>query len=126
MKWTSAHVGQHQQLVTPEAAELQKEAGWLAPGVNPDLHAPEISQPGDESEVNLHGDVEGSPYSTSPGEISLSEAADKAGKPDPQAAVSDDDGTREREVESRGRGVSTEALARDDEADDKPKRASRK
>jgi hypothetical protein len=109
------HTGQHRQDISPEESAEQKDMG-LTPGLTPDLHAPEISDPSLETEKNLHGDVPGSPYSPTPGEMSLGEAADKAKEAAPQAA--DDADTRARELESRRTGVPTETLAAEDDAND--------
>lgn len=120
VKWDSVHVGKHRQAISGEEAQAQADAG-LTPGITPDLHAPEISPPHMESETNLHGDVAGSPYSDSPGEISLKQAAeqDKANASQPRADAA---GTRGREIESRVTGIDTETLAAEDEAEgDGPK-----
>lgn len=122
MKWDRVHVGKHRQAISDEEAQAQDEAG-LTPGLTPDLHAPEISPPSLEPETNLHGDIEGSPYSSSPGEMSLHEAAEQE-KSQPSQAGADAADTREREIESRVTGVDTETLAAEDEAegnDPKPK-----
>jgi hypothetical protein len=119
------HQGQARQAIGPEESEAQAEAG-LTPGITPDLHAPEITHPGDEEEINLHGDVDGSPFSANPGEMSVAEAAEKSkdGADQPSEDMAD---TRERERESRLTGTPTEALAADDEADTPaPKRSAKK
>jgi hypothetical protein len=112
VNWKNVHSGQHRQgYISPDEIEAAQAAG-LTPGINPDLHAPEISNPANEPELNLHGDVAGSPFSSTPGEISLAQAGDK-GK-DANAAK-DDAGTRAVEMESRRTGVSTGVLAAEDE-----------
>jgi hypothetical protein len=82
-----AHQGQHRQQISDAELEQmtdpeQEQAAGSAPGVTAELKVPEISNPSDEAEVNLHGDVAGSPYSATPGTMSLAEAdeADKADK----------------------------------------------
>jgi hypothetical protein len=42
------------------------------------LHVPQIQLPRDTEPKNLHGDVEGSPYSRNPGEIGLEDIEAKA------------------------------------------------
>lgn len=96
------------------------EAG-VSPGISPDLHAPEIVAPGEEPEMNLHGDIEGSPFSREPGKISLAEAGEedekrRAKRKGADADASDEAATRERVIESRKTGISTETLAAQDEA----------
>lgn len=131
MDYSKAHQGQNRQDISPDEAEEQAASG-LKPGVSPDLHAPSISHDGAAPEINLHGDVPGSPYSSTPGEISLTEAAEaeRAAMADPDQAAEDDADTREREVGSRRTGVPTEQLAAEDEAGDDPeptpKRPARK
>lgn len=125
MDYGKCHVGQHRQLISMDEAEALKEAGFV-PGITPDLHAPEIVLPGNAQQTNLHGDIDGSPYSANPGEISLAEAAEKAkGEADPSGDMVD---TRAREIESRVTGVDTETLAAEDEAEgeksSKPKSSS--
>lgn len=122
MKHDRMHQGNKRQDISQGEAEAQQDAGLTA-GVTPDLHAPEITHPSEESEINLHGDIDGSPFSANPGEMSLADAAE-VDKANADAAVSDDDATRQREVESRITGVDTETLAAEDEAegdDPKPK-----
>jgi hypothetical protein len=109
------HQGQYRQAINPDEAEAQKDAG-LTPGITPDLHAPEIVHPADTTETNLHGDVPGSPYSTTPGEMSVAEAAEQS-QAASSAPATDDRDTRARELESRRTGVDTETLAAEDEAE---------
>lgn len=127
MRWDRVHVGQHRQgVMSNDEIEAAEQAG-VSPGINPDLHAPEIQLPGETAETNLHGDVEGSPYSANPGEISLSEAADRAKAGDADQPAEDMADTREREVESRRTGVDTETLAAEDEGDKPaPKKPAKK
>lgn len=115
MDKSKLHQGQHQQVPTEPEIERARRGGGV-PGINPSLHAPEISDPADEGEVNLHGDVPGSPYSSNPGEISLSEAAEQAKAAADAPAEDDDADTRQREAKSRQTGVSTETLAAKDDA----------
>lgn len=112
--YNKMHQGQHRQSIGDEEAQAQRDAG-LTPGITPDLHAPEIANPAEQPETNLHGDVPGSPYSSTPGEMSLGEAAAKEQADATPAA--DDADTRAREVESRRTGVPTEQLAAEDEAE---------
>lgn len=127
VNWAKVHVGQHRQWIPPEEAaayaDLDDKAKDALPvlGITADLHAPEIVNPADAPEMNLHGDVEGSPYSANPGEISLSEAAEKAkGDVDPSGDMVE---TRAREFESQRTGVPTEQLAAEEEGDQPPPRA---
>lgn len=124
MDFNKAHVGKHRQDISQEEAEAQDAAGLTA-GVTPDLHAPEIVSPADETETNLHGDIDGSPYSANPGEMTLADAAEQD-KAAPEQAMSDADGTREREIESRVTGVDTETLAAEDEAEGNAPKAAPK
>lgn len=136
MKWERVHQGVHRQWIPVEEREAFADAttgrsraaraarAALPPlGITPDLHAPEIVSPADEPELNLHGDVEGSPYGRNPGEMSLAEAAEQE-KADAEGPAEDMADTRAREAESRRTGVPTEVLAAEDDA--KPARASRK
>lgn len=120
MDWTKVHVGQHRQgPMTADEIKAAEDAGQV-PGINPDLHSPEIALPGDTVETNLHGDVAGSPYSSTPGEISLAEAGEQDKAANANQPASDAAGTREIEMESRRTGVSTETLAAAEEADNTP------
>lgn len=124
MKWSKVHVGIHRQGVMSDEEIAAAEDAGVTPGINPRLHAPEIVNPADEPETNLHGDIDGSPYSRNPGEISVAEAAERAAAGG--ASGADKQSTREREIESRKSGVPTETLARAEEAEDaKPSKAKK-
>lgn len=126
MRWDRVHVGQHRQgPMSPEEIEAAEKAE-ITPGINPDLHAPEIQLPGDTVETNLHGDIEGSPYSAEPGKMSLAEAADKDAEGAAAQAAADRADTRAREAESRRTGTPTETLAAEDEGDKPEPRRSKK
>lgn len=130
MRWERVHVGQHRQLIPADEREAyadlsaaEKESLPVL-GVTADLHAPEIVNPATAPEMNLHGDIEGSPYSANPGEISLAEAADKAGAGASAEDMAEDRAdTRARERESRRTGVPAEQLAAEEEGDQSPPRA---
>jgi hypothetical protein len=66
-----AHVGNVRQLLhegeDPETAS-----------VTPQLKVPEIPDPSTQESKVLHSDVEGSPYSATPGRLTLAEAAEQA------------------------------------------------
>ena len=74
MKFDRAHQGQHRQAIGADEAAEQADAG-LTPGITPDLHAPEISHPGEEEEV-----IALTPVAAAPSTIFIADTSDSACK----------------------------------------------
>lgn len=71
MDYRLCHVGDVRQYVLEPGDQVVPSAR---------LHVPRIDLPRDTEETHLHGDIEGSPYSRTPGKMSLAEAAATSAK----------------------------------------------
>jgi hypothetical protein len=113
-----------QGAMTEDEIKAAEDAGKV-PGIEPELKAPVIVDPSDAAEVNLHGGVPGSPYSSNPGEVSMEDARKQDEEEAATTRAEDDAQTRMREIESQRTGVPTETLAaQEDEPEPEPKRSS--